>query len=441
VLTFLLMLLAWVGLTRAEPLELRPTNSSKATLIEWSGGAATCFPLEPGRTLEYSVYGPVALTVEVRQLLPRPGQIPEPALVRAFGDGKKVLDIKVQQTTVPGGRVLGGGLGFPTVPDVARFTVPAGGRSLSLRAPSAGSEFLIRVLADEAPPAPALAALAPTPAAPPVVAATPALVAAPAARPAATRTAARPQTAGPPAGSRPAAEPSPTDNPSGEPAVVVAADKDPVVEPEPTVAADLAPPEVAVDLTPDLELEPAPARTWVVPNVSVGPVLGIGGPLRGDGMVLYLGARQRSPLIEDLLDLSAAAGWYRIGVAQEFRIVDPYLGAVQGVVSYRTNVVPIEVDAVLRIPLELGVVRPIVGAGPGVYVATRSADEGRTTAVTVGLQAMVGLDLQPEAGMASLALIWGGARRDFGNIGVDGDTVRESLSTVRVDATWQFSLR
>jgi hypothetical protein len=185
--------------------------------------------------------------------------------------------------------------GVPSDVVLSTIEIPAGGTSLTIKAPSRGPDFLVRVVAhpapepvaDEAPPV-ALAALATPPAEPSAVARR-------------SHSLDECRVRGP--------------NAPG--------DRDPA----------------PVESEPRSFLEAHP--------IDAGPELGLGAPARGDSRCSIGECREGSPPSRTWSTPLCRSAPYRVGVLETHPVNDPYAGPITVGADYHTTVVPVEIAGTL----------------------------------------------------------------------------------------------
>jgi hypothetical protein len=269
---------------------------------------------------------------------------------------------------------------------LSTIEIPAGGTSLTIKAPPRGPDFLVRVLARPAPepvadeaPHVALAAIAAPPA--------------------------------------PAAEPPRDLSTSGACA-------------DTTLPVSVAATPVASEPRPFLEAHP----------IEAGPELGLGAPARGESAVFYWGVVGRIAAVEDVVDATLSVGSYRVGVDETYQVNDPYAGPITVGADYHTTVVPVEIAGLYRVPVILfGIVHPFAGAGASLDFTRRVDGDDRSSGVGVGTVLLGGVDIDAGPGQLNTSFGWNGVRHDFGNVNAEGESVRETFATVRLDVAWLYA--
>jgi len=380
--------------------EVAPTNSNEAVLVSWPGGDAIYYPLNSGGRLDYAVRGPIQLVVEVRQRFATSSAVGRPGELRAYGDGIEFMNIEVKANkySEASGNIQDDQGGFPSKKDIARFEVPAGGEILTLKAPSSGPNYLVRIVTQAGGDA--------------VIASG-----------AGTLVSERPLDQSPPK-AKPAAAP---EGPWG--------------------TGDASLDDLAVDDTPETPEEGALAGVDAegeegafVARPSAGAEMGIGVPARGTMAVPYVGVLGLYPLVEDLVDLQLSIGWYRIGVETDLPITDHYAGSFSYSNSWKTSVFPISVSGAVH-PLDIGPVGVFATGGLGAFLSRRTTDGASDKTGGASLGAQLGLGAMIEAGPGTIrpSLVFRGARKGFGNTGEDGAEVRESLTAVVTNVGYTYT--
>lgn len=411
--------------------EVPPTQSHHPVLVVTGSSEDVYYPLAAGAQLSYDAAGPSKLTVRVRRRLAVGQDHPPQCQIVALGDGHLIMKINVTKGPDRGATIYDSLGGLPSRADVAHITVPPGGKVLTLTAPAGGPDFLVRVEREEtegavaSAPATSAPTAAPGEGAPEARSGTGEALAGVEAALAALSPTSESQT-----GDSEAAGTSTSANDDQLAAGDLEPAGDEVGASEPTSAEALGTKDsegAATSSTPPLER----------PGRSLGSELGVGVPMRGQRAVIYVGARSRWQVLPEPFSLSGAIGFYRIGVYQELPVTDPYLGSFRITESWVTNVIPLSVEGLVEIPGDWGAgVQPIAGAGPVLQFAWRTTEAGTTGGMALGARALGGIEMSVGRGNLVSTLSFNMARRRFGNIGIDGGPVRESLGTIRLNAAW-----
>lgn len=378
-------LILWVGSAGAADVEVTPRATSTGPVVVSAGDEDTIYyALNAGSSLEYLAKGPTSLVLQTRLRIPA-GRKSASGVVEAYGDGElRIPDIVVAGRGVPAGAVFDARGGVPSEVVLSTIEIPAGGTSLTIRAPARGPDFLVRVLAHPAPEPVAVAPVAL------------AAVAAPPAEPIA----------------------SPADLALATSAACA----------DSTLPVSVTP--IASERRSFLEAHP----------IDAGPELGLGAPARGSSSVFYWGVQGRIAAVEDVVDATLSVGSYRVGVLETHPVNDPYAGPITVEADYHTTVVPVEIAGLYRVPVILfGIVHPFAGAGGSLDFARRVEGDERSSGVGVGTVLLGGVDVDAGPGQLSTSFGWNGVRHDFGNVNAEGESVRETFATVRVDVAWLYA--
>jgi hypothetical protein len=383
-------LILWVRTAGAADVEVTPRNTSTGPVVVSAGTEDTIYyPLNAGTSLEYLAKGPTSLVLQTRLRISA-GRKSASGVVQAYGDGEfRIPDIAVTGRGVADGAVFDARGGVPSDVVLSTIEIPAGGTSLTIRAPSRGPDFLVRVVAHpaaepvEAPPV-ALATIETPPAAPIVP-----------------------------------AEPS----------------RDLVLSTAPACADATLPVSVS-----EAQVASEPRSILESHPIEAGPELGLGAPARGDSAVFYWGVQGRIAALEDVIDATLSVGSYRVGVLETHQVDDPYAGPVTVAADYHTTVVPVEIAGLYRVPMILfGIVHPFAGAGASLDFTRRVEGDDRSSGVGVGTVLLGGVDIDVGPGQLDTAFGWNGVRHDFGNVNAEGEPVRETFATVRLDVAWLYA--
>jgi hypothetical protein len=382
-------LILWAVSARAADVEVTPRTTSTGPVVVSAGTEDTIYyALNAGTSLEYLAKGPTSLTLQTRLRIPT-GRKSSSGVVQAYGDGEfRIPDIAVAGHGVPDGAIFDARGGVPSDVVLSTIEIPAGGTSLTIKAPSRGPDFLVRVLA------------------------------------------------------RPAPEPVAVDTPPVAAAAIQAPPAEPTappVEPPRDLALSTAP--ACADTPLPVEATPSAPRSFLEAHpVEAGPELGLGAPARGDSSVFYWGVQGRIAAVENVVDASLSVGSYRVGVDETHEVNDPFAGAVTVEADYHTTVVPVEIAGLYRVPMILfGIVHPFAGAGASLDFARRVEGDDRSSGVGVGTVLLGGVDIDTGPGQLSTSFGWNGVRHDFGNVNAEGESVPETFATVRVDVAWLYA--
>lgn len=388
--TAAIALILWVGSARAADVEVTPRSSTGPVVVSAGDEDTIYYALNAGSSLEYRAKGPTTLVLQARLRIPA-GRKFSSGVVEAYGDGEfRLHDIVVAGRGEPNGAVFDAPGGVPSGVVVATIEIPAGGSSLTIKAPSRGPDFLVRVLERAAPEPVALAEV------PPVALAT---IDAPPAEPIAP----------------------PTHDLALSPSEACA---------DPILPVHVSEAQVASERRSFLEAHP----------VEAGPELGLGAPARGTAAAFYWGVQGRIAAVEDVVDATLSVGSYRVGVLETHELTDPYAGPITVGADYHTTVVPVEIAGLYRVPVILfGIVHPFAGAGASLDFTRRVEGDERTSGLGVGTVLLGGVDIDAGPGQLSTSFGWNGVRHDYGNVNAEGDPVRETLATVRVDVAWLYA--
>lgn len=375
----LFVLALWCGLVLpAAAADLQPQGIAESVDVGGVDGSTPYFLLPAGSSFDYSTPGPMDLLVSVRRLLSEDEDVGAPVFLMVYGDGHELLRIRVSGPVDPD--LMAAGWQPVGEPSLSRVTVPAGGTTLRLLSPAETPPLLVRVEAEgeeEAEPVqPRIAAAPPAPKAPA---------------------------------------------------------REPIARaPIPDLEEEEAPAPRARSHVEGMDRAPSRSR----PELGAYATLGLGAPSRGDKAVGFLGIGGSLGAIPELLDLRLGVGFYSIGVNQQDAFVDPSIGLVSVDSQWRTSVVPLTLDAVFFPPLGLEAVRPMVGAGLGLYIASRKEGELKSGGATAGLRLSTGAEIALGPGALVPTLSLDLARRRFGNENATGEIARESLSTFRFDLSY-----
>lgn len=404
-MTVLIGLSLFTKVALGAEVEVSPISSSGPVLVSTNTEEKIYYPLDAGGTLEYDTPGPAEVIVHVRTRLSDALNEVEPAILEVYGDGVyKVIDIVADEGPVQGGVIYDARGGVPSGADGATITVPSGGKVLTLKAPADGPDFLVRVMEPGEGEEPIASV---------------------------TATTEQPDPAD--------EEPETTDEEAPSAEVDTEADGDVTAEVEPAKEEEEPPfvPDPGTDETGGGSFFD---RLGDMPRRG-GPVVGLGVPARGSRAVLYLGLQGDLEVISNMVTASLGVGTYRIGVYEEYRINDPFAGVVDIEQQYATQVVPVTLGGRYDLPFELMYdIQLFAGAGAGMYVSIRSDDaEDNTTGMSAGTHIFGGFDVPVGPGAVSTNVSWNGARYDYGNTNAEGQDVRETLATVRVNSAYLLS--
>ena len=375
----------------AQSVEVTPQPDLGPVLISAGDDDTIYYALDAGSALNYPALGPVELELKTRLRVPV-GRRAASGVVEAYGDGEfRLPDIVVPGRGVAHGQVFDARGGVPSDAVVTTVAIPTGGTSLSLKASAGGPDFLVRVTRSAAPEpttvriAPVALAAIETPPAAPVVPLEPA-----------------------------------SDLVLGTSEAC----------PDPTLPVAVSEAQVAEPSESFLDQHP----------VRAGLELGLGVPARGTEAVFYYGVQGRIGVVEDMIDAALSVGAYRVGVEETHHFDDPYAGPIAVATDYHTTVVPVELAGIYRVPvILLGIVHPIAGAGVSLDFTRRVDGDEREGGVGLGPTLFGGVDVDAGPGQLSALLGWNGLRHDYGNVNADGEPVRETLATVRVDVAWLYA--
>ncbi len=432
--------------------EVPPREEAPVVVVRADGEEAAAYVLAPGRTLHYDTPGPRELTVTVR--LAEAARAEDAARVVVYGDGTRFMSVDVPPSADPGVEVAGlGEAARPGQAAVARLEVPEGGGELALE--GQGAAVLVRVESDR--PVEGAAALAgrslPSFDAPPAervaVAPLPEISGSIRDLPDATRPVGEE-----PAGAEDPEEAGAEDLALGARAAAYAADLD---DAEEAGASDAEPPEEATPeddgLAEDLAVREPPPRIGATgrsearvearrprPAPSLGPVLGLGAPARGDAASPHLGLAARFPLGGEALDLGLDLGWYRLAWEERRRVVDPFAGAFERDSNLRTDVVALDLAAAWAPGGRDRRIAPVLGGGPSLFYASRLDGDARAGGPGLGSRWFAGLAAGGADSRLQVALAWNGGRRDFGNLDASGQPARETVAATHLDLAWLVRL-
>ena len=383
-------LILWVGSASAADVEVTPRRSTGPVVVSAGDEDTIYYALNAGGSFEYLAKGPTTLVLQARLRMPA-GRKFSSGVVEAYGDGEfRIPDIDVAGRGVPDGAVFDARGGVPSGVVFATIEIPAGGSSLTIKAPSRGPDFLVRALQRTEPV---------TVEVPPVALAT---IETPPAEPIA----------------RPVESPRDLTLATGEACA------------DPTLPVSVSEAQVASDPRSFLEAHP----------VEAGPELGLGAPARGTSAVFYWGVQGRIAAVEDVVDATLSVGSYRVGVLETHQVTDPYAGPITIGADYHTTVVPVEIAGLYRVPMILfGIVHPFAGAGASLDFTRRVEGDERTSGLGVGGVFLGGVDIDAGPGQLSTSFGWNGVRHDFGNLNAEGEAVRETFATARVDVAWLYA--
>jgi len=121
------------------------TTAGSAVTVTVNQASVPYLPLPSGTELLFDTPGPKKLTIETRRRMAGPSQRAQSAPMEALGDGQLILTIKVPGTALSSGTIDDRLGGFPSKSDRSVVTVPPGGNQLTLRAPTGGPDFLVRI--------------------------------------------------------------------------------------------------------------------------------------------------------------------------------------------------------------------------------------------------------------------------------------------------------
>ena len=383
--------------------------------VEWDVGNRSYYPLSAGDELSFDTPGPIRLEAEIRIRIPVDTLLEEPPRLQALGDGVNFMSIEASIQPATQGQIYDTYGGVPSVASRATLDVPSQGQVLSLRAPVDGPDFLVFLSRPPVAPANAEAALSPT------------------------------------------ESDSPWALPSGEALQVSDFDETTDEAPpndglslssseanndEPTRNDVLESEPTDLDATepPIAELRPIQPIIDSFQQLHVGIKAGLGLPSWGTGMVPRLAARGAIPIGPEIGELAVALGWYRLALEDRDILVDPFIGAYEMNWSWRTQVVDLSAEFVANIPISIGPVQPIAGAGLNLYWARRSFEQETYSGLAPGMHMQVGGRYPLSVGTLEAAIGWNGGRRNFENHGQDGRPVRESLAATHLDVTWMMEL-
>jgi hypothetical protein len=145
------------------------------------------------------------------------------------------------------------------------------------------------------------------------------------------------------------------------------------------------------------------------------------------------------PVYAQLLSAGASIGWHRIRVEEKHHITDATGGYLVYEADYRTTVVPISARITVHVPYPAGPVQPIASAGLGLFIATRTDGVHRSTNIALGPTVAAGCETAIGAGRLQSTIGWSEARARFGNQGLDGGAVRETLAVTRINLRYLYT--
>jgi len=100
----------------------------------------------------------------------------------------------------------------------------------------------------------------------------------------------------------------------------------------------------------------------------------------------------------------------------------------------------VEIAGLYRVPVILfGIVHPFAGAGASLDFTRRVDGDDRSSGVGVGTVLLGGVDIDAGPGQLNTSFGWNGVRHDFGNVNAEGESVRETFATVRLDVAWLYA--
>lgn len=108
-------------------------------------GSSEYVSVPSGGEVQFDTPGPTKLILESRRRMAGPSQRARPAIIEALGDGTVILTIRVPGVAIANGAIGDAVGGYPSKVERSVVTVPPGGQILSLRAPTGGPDFLVRV--------------------------------------------------------------------------------------------------------------------------------------------------------------------------------------------------------------------------------------------------------------------------------------------------------
>lgn len=392
-------------------------GNAKQLEVNTSSGTSTWVQVGSGQSVEFPFEGPATLTVEVRQRLDDAGDRASGLRVECKGDGGRLPAIELGAPLDLAGAVNGDPGSLLTLADTGSYQVPGGKHILSVKAPSSGPDLLVRVgsVMDEGTGVTVAAADSPPVEEPPAEEPTDAVADA-GAEPVDLLT-----TEGAEEGAEEASDDLSALLATEAPADPV--DTDPVDE-EPTLMSDLG----------------GGSRTFgdIIKESALGGRVGIGAPVAGSTVTPYLGVQWRLEVVEDLVDAHLDVGWYWVGVDETLAYQDPYGGPRELSVQYSTHVVPIELNGLVKLPVDLPV-DIFGGAGIGLYVLNRADGDQSATAAAFGAQLFAGVDIEAGPGTLTPALSYTATGAQLGRSTVTGDPAYESLSNFRLDLAYLVS--
>ena len=335
-----------------------------------------------GTRLDFSTPGPKKITVESRRRLAGAAQRARTAPLSAEGDGNLILTIRVPGIAAPDGIINDALGGVPSKSDRSVVTVPEGGKVLTLEAPVGGPDFFVRVV-DRTWPDRLIVPIR-------------------------------------------VSEAGINNMPDPD---IVEADLD-TNEPE----------SEQPSYTTEAESNRL-TRNPSAPDIlkpGAGMSLGLGAPSRGTNVVVNISAVGRYPVYKDLVSIGASLGWYRIGVNDQITIADPMAGDLTYTANWHTTVVPVVGLTTIHVPFPAGPITPLAGAGPGMYIATRTEGVNKSTSLALGSAVSLGAEIATPIGEFQTTFNWHEARARFGNQAEDGSVVRETLAVSQLNFAYLY---
>jgi hypothetical protein len=140
-----------------------------------------------------------------------------------------------------------------------------------------------------------------------------------------------------------------------------------------------------------------------------------------------------------LLSAGASIGWHRIRVEENHHITDPTGGYLLYEADYRTTVIPISARISVHVPYPAGPVQPIASVGLGLFIATRTDGQQISTNIALGPTVAGGCEIAIGSGRLQSTVGWHEARAQFGNQGLDGGAVAETLAVTRLNLRYLYT--
>lgn len=354
--------------------------SPSTTAIRIKNKTEQYLPLSSGSTLVFDTPGPVKLMIESRRRMAGAGQYSKDAPLKALGDGQLIRTLSVPGESISSGTIQDRLGGYPSKSDRSPLAVPPGGQQLSLHAPQGGPDFFVRVTDRDNPTVLIL--------------------------------------------------------PAGVEAPVVAFSPEPVVEPIDPIE-PIEPPQAEAP-PPKPRAVPTPTQSPQL-TAAAGIETGVGIPARGTNAVAHIGITGRLPVYAQLLSAGASIGWHRIRVEENHHITDPTGGYLVYEADYRTTVIPISARISVHVPYPAGPVQPIASVGLGLFIATRTDGEQSSTNIALGPTVAGGCEIAIGSGRLQSTVGWHEARAQFGNQGLDGGAVAETLAVTRLNLRYLYT--